>query len=145
MINVRDLLSALLIGAVGLFFLIGSLRYPIGTHQQMGPGYFPLVLSSITIAAAIWIFISGLKIRPELSKIEWRSLLAISGSVAAFALGASYLGLIPAIFLSVLVAIFGDDAPTLRRLLILPAVLAIAAWLLFRVGLGLPIVAFRGF
>lgn len=142
--NPRDLIGGALIGAVGLMFLAASFDLRIGTPRQMGPGYFPVVLSVTMIAIAVWIIISSWKDVTTVPKIHWRPLLAVAGSIAVFAVGSLSLGLVPGIFLAAVVAVLGDDAPTFRRLVFLPALLSVIAWLVFRVGLGLQLAAFRG-
>jgi hypothetical protein len=41
-----DFLTGLLFLALGSFAIIYGSRYPIGTASRMGPGYYPLLVSS---------------------------------------------------------------------------------------------------
>lgn len=45
--NRRDLFAGLLLSAFGVFFLVYSLQYPIGTVNLMGPGFFPMCVSVV--------------------------------------------------------------------------------------------------
>jgi hypothetical protein len=64
-------------------------------------------------------------------------MLAVLAAIAGFALIMRFFGLIPAMFVSVVVASLGDRTARPRATLALAAVAAIGVWLVFRVGLGL--------
>jgi len=60
----KRILTGILAVVTALIFGIGSLKYPIGEVRNMGPGFFPLMLSSIMMAfgilnlvIALWIYL----------------------------------------------------------------------------------------
>ena len=81
----------------------------------------------------------GLAERPD-----WISFLAIGGGLATFALTADRFGLLPAAFLTVLVASSPDRSLPWWGKLALGAFMALLAWVLFIQALGLPFRAIRG-
>lgn len=136
----RDLLAGVLLFVIGGAFLVGSLGMRIGTARSMGAGYFPLIASSITLVLGL--VIAGLALRRAAGEIErpdLRPFLAVTASVGTFAVALGSLGLLPAIMATVLVAALADRRSTPLSALVLAAVLAMASWLIFIVGLGMPI------
>ena len=43
----RNVLKGLFLIAIALAFGLGSLKYPVGKLERAGPGFFPLLVSSI--------------------------------------------------------------------------------------------------
>ena len=147
-IDVRDVCAGALVAAIGLFFLIGSLSYDIGDSQQMGPGYFPFVLGGGTVLMGLAIALPALRRRVDAAPLSFgnlRPLVAILLGVAAFGAGLSYLGLVPAVLASVAISALGHQPVRLLPTAILAVCTAAASWLVFIMGLGLPLVAFKGF
>ncbi len=144
--NLKDLIGGALFAAVGVYFLWGGLGLRFGEAARMGPGYVPVLLSIILIAlSCVTLFRAFRPSEPVYIRIAWRPVLAVAGGVVAFGLGFWKLGLIPAICASVLVAALGDPRSRLFSAILVAAFLAISSWLIFRVGLGLSMPAFRGF
>lgn len=133
----RDLVGGLIVAGIGAAFLLGSLRMRIGGAMDMGPGYFPFACSIVVLALGLWIAAAGLRSEFAIETPEWRQVLAVLGGVAAFAMLLGPFGLIPAVVTGSLVASLGDPTSRLGEALLLAAGTAIAAWLVFRVGLGL--------
>ena len=140
--NAKDLLGGLLMGAIGLYFLVGAFGMRIGTARAMGPGYLPLALGIIMLGLAVLIFLRGLQPGERVEPIAWRPLIWVSVSVLAFGLGFIWLGLIPAIALTVLTASLADRTSGIFGAIVVAVVLGVSAWLIFSVGLGLPMPAF---
>ena len=84
--NQQDFGSALLFAFLGVGGLWFGREYDIGAASDMGPGYFPLVLSWGLIAFGVVIGIRALSIRgPEVQTVVWRSVLLVLGAILAFA------------------------------------------------------------
>lgn len=143
--NLRDLVGALLFASLGVIVLVGASGYRLGTAQSMGPGYFPTVLGVVLIALSLIVGLLGMKVPTRLPSIAWRPLIAVAASIVAFGLALRWLGLIPAIFLTVSIAALGDSNSRLLSVILTAIVLAVASWAIFRLGLGLPMPAFREF
>ena len=138
-----DLIAGLLIIAVGMFFLFGAMQYRMGTIVRMGPGMLPLYLSMIAIGLGAIITLlafgrSGTVPRPSL-----RAMAAVLGAIATFGLLVGRTGLLPAVFLAVLVASLADRESALATRLIAAAVVAGVCTLVFVGLLGLQMRAFR--
>ncbi len=97
--NPEDFGSAVLfvvIGGAGLWF---GREYEVGTASDMGPGYFPNVLSGCLIVFGLVLGLRSLKIPgPKLEPIVWRGVFFTLGSILAYALLIESAGLAPAIF-----------------------------------------------
>jgi hypothetical protein len=142
----REVTAGTIVILVAVAFLIPSLNYGIGTLRSMQSGLYPLGTALITIAIGIGIILDGLRRRARSSfdeRISWRPLLAVSAGIAAFALIAPRFGFLPATVVAVLTSSLGDSESRLFQTLALAAALALAAWLIFTYGLGMPIPAYR--
>lgn len=136
-VNVRDFVGGAVICAVGLYFLVGALDMRVGSAMQMGPGYFPMLVGGIVAGLGVIIMLTSLASSARFYAVDWRPMLAVLSAIAGFALILRFFGLIPAMFVAVVIAALGDRTARPRATLALAAVAAIGAWLVFRVGLGL--------
>jgi hypothetical protein len=134
---------------LGLGAAFEGSRLEIGTLQQMGPGFLPVVLG--LILAALGTLIAGsaavsrgghaeetIPARPE-----WRGWACVVAGPALFVVGGYYGGLIPAAFLCVFVSALGDRTATLGRSLALAAGVTLLGVVLFSQVLGVPFPAGR--
>jgi hypothetical protein len=139
-----DLVGGTLLFIVGaVFAAYAASRYGLGTLQQMRPGMFPAgagcALSILGAAIAIpAYFRSG-----TLPVLRLRAPLLVLLSVALFAMSIRSLGLIPAICLSTIAASVADGRIGPIGILILCAAISVAAYLIFSVAIGLPLVMVR--
>src|SRR5690606_12990252 len=120
-----------------LWFGIRALNMNLGTTTNMGPGYFPAALSALCVILGLVLMFRWLTLTAERIDVDWRPLFAVGASLVAFALLMKYLGLIPAIVGTVLVASFGDRDMKILHALILGVAMAVYSWLVFNKGLGL--------
>jgi Tripartite tricarboxylate transporter TctB family len=135
-----DLFSGLLFAALGAAILWIGADYSLGVASRIGPGYVPRLLG--ILLAAIGLFLVGRSrwtteiIDPT---IAWRPLALIFGGVVAFALVFEATGLVPAILVSVGIANYATTENRWITAVVLGALLAFFAWLLFVKGLSLPL------
>lgn len=142
--SVPDIGGGLLIVVIAGLFAAGAAGYPLGTLNNPGPGVFPLAISVITGLLGLGIAIKGFLGAGEAPvAITHRSVAAVIASVAAFALMIRPFGLIPTLFVVVLLAALGSGKSRPLPSLAVAATTAIGCWLIFVVGLGLPIAAIR--
>jgi len=108
---------------------------------------FPRAIGLSLFVIGVAVAISDFRRRLLAPATVWRlrPCLAISASVLAFTAGIEYGGLIPAAFVSVLVAAFGSPEYQLRHSIVLAFIIAVAVSLLFVGLLGQPIKLFAGF
>ncbi|SDW44474.1 tripartite tricarboxylate transporter TctB family protein [Roseicitreum antarcticum] len=132
--------------AVGIAFAAGSwLGLDLGTMRRLGPGALPLGLGVILAILGITILSQIVTTgttpvpRPDL-----RALAAVGVAIATFALLTERMGLLPAVFGSVvaMTTVIGDLGWPGRIALAL--CIAIGVWVIFILGLRLPIRTFGG-
>jgi len=138
-----DLISGLVVLGISSFFAYGALDYRIGTMTRMGPGYVPLILGLIGMALGVAIILTSIGRSGGLESFRWRVVLPVVASIAAFLLLLPRTGLIPATFVSVVVAAFASPKSRILPTLLLGVVVAVLIWISFVVLLGLLIPVLR--
>jgi hypothetical protein len=141
--NPKDLIAAAAVFAVGLFWVVHGLSYPMGTMVRMGSGFFPVVLGVTILVLAVFLLLQALAVDDRLEPILWRPFAAVSASIAAFGLALAWLGMGPAILATVVISSLADRASRPMGTIILAIGLMIAIWLVFILGLGMTIPLFR--
>lgn len=123
----------------GVGFMIMALEHRLGTASEMGPGYFPLILSLFLIAVGFSLmvrafFISSVtEVAPRL-----RPILMIMLGLVGFSLLVRPLGFPAAVFAGTLTSAYGGDKFRWTSGLLLSCGLAIFCTVVFVKGLGLP-------
>jgi hypothetical protein len=138
--------------AAGVWVMIEASGYPLGTLRRMGPGYFPVLLGALLAAMggllALTALLSGEagcagEPREDDVRPDARALVAVLAGLGAFALLLPRFGLVPAVAALVVISAQGSGQMRPLGALALAVVLAALAWAIFRLGLGLPLPAFR--
>jgi hypothetical protein len=132
------------LGAAAFVFSLHGLR--LGTPAHMGPGFFPAVVSAVVCLLGIVILLLSLggkaapQAEPENTRVGYMfaTLGAILAAILAFALLLRPLGLVVSIFVLVIVARLVRWG-SWREILTLGATLALIAYLIFVVGLNMPL------
>ena len=124
--------------ALGLFILVESSNYPVGSLLRMGPGYFPTMLGVVLLLLGGLLFASGVGSTARIGAPEVRAPFFIGLGVASFALVLPTFGLAPAIVLLVVLSSFASASSRLKQTLIMAVVLIAFAWLVFVKRLSLP-------
>ncbi|MGY6533880.1 MAG: tripartite tricarboxylate transporter TctB family protein [Pararhodobacter sp.] len=152
-IDPRAVAGGLLATALGGFALWQGAGYDIGTARRMGPGWFPVALGGLLVAMGLVLALWGMVRRPQASGAEadaesespdWRALAAIAAGLAAFAALVERAGLVPAVFALVALSSLAAGPPRPLRVALLAGVISALSYLVFRLGLGLPLPAFAG-
>lgn len=140
----RDIAGGALLIVVGLAFSFYAFaNYELGTINRMGPGMFPMALGIILAAFGAMQAIPAFFRTGTMPEIRiWTPIFVLSG-VAAFALMVRPFGLLPAVIAVVVISSFAELKIRPLSLLILTGSLCLMSWLIFSVGLGLPIPMFR--
>jgi hypothetical protein len=142
-IGYRDAVGGALLVAVGAVFAIYSwIHYPLGSVTRMGAGMVPFSLGVLLAILGGMVFMTSLSREGSFTEIRVATPLVILASVVVFALVIIPFGLLPAAFLATLIAAFADLSFRPVRNVILAAVLSAVAYLIFAVGLQLPIPLF---
>ena len=103
----KDLASGLIFAAFGAAYgTMAYLNLPMGRALNMGPGYFPIVLSSLLILLGLFVAVSafGREDGTPIGKAAWRGVTMIMLALAVFVLTLQPLGLLPASVLTSFVA-----------------------------------------
>jgi hypothetical protein len=134
-----DFLAGLTFVLFGIGFFIGSLGYEYGSAQQMGPGYFPRVLSTGLLVLGLLQIVGSTRQEPSVMdrpRLYVKPLIFVLGGMAIFAATLETFGIVVAAML--LVTIAGIVAPDRRWLEIAAAAAVLAAFsaLVFVKGLG---------
>jgi len=133
-----NLISGLTVMSVGILGVILSQNYNVGTLTNMGPGFFPLMLSVILSLLGVAITLKSFFEKSESVVIKWRSLLAITSSILIFGILLVNFGLIISTVASVLVSTMIIDI-SIRKKLYLILGLSIVNLLIFGLILQIPL------
>lgn len=139
----RDIFTGLILALVGgLAALYAAQHYSLGTVTRMGPAMVPVSLGVILAGFGLAIAIPGFRRKGEAIALPFRPLLVISASILAFTFTIETLGLVPAVFLTVVIATFCETRVPLVRAVLLGAAMAFMTWVIFILGLALPMHSF---
>jgi hypothetical protein len=142
-LNRRDAALGLIFILIGIAFAIGSRSAEIGTAFRMGPGYFPLLLSTVLMHLGGIIVAGSFKGANELFVIvPWRGLLLVLAAPVIFGLTVRKLGLAPAIVLTVVLSVFASQRSSLRLVGAMAIGLTLFCVAVFSYGLRLPLPLF---
>ena len=140
-LSAKDFLAGLVFIAFGLSFAYAAWGYNLGTAIRMGPGYFPVVLGGLLVLLGILVLVEA-AVAGEHSPtgpVPWRGLVLILGSVLFFGFTVRRIGLVPSLFLTVLLAALSSARTGIVAALVLAAGLTAACTLIFTYALGLPL------
>lgn len=141
----NDLCCGLLFVLIALVFGYQALfKLEIGTLRNMGPGFFPMVLSIITMVIGIAIAIPSLRsaiVESDLA-IPWRGLATISVAPILFGFMIGPFGMVPSILVLAAVSSLASRKTTPMSAVGTSVVLAAICAGIFVYGLGMPIPLF---
>ena len=129
----KDLLTGAVFTGFGLAFAITSTTYEVGSPLRMGPGFFPLVLGGLLVLLGVLIAVTGLVAGSgaEIGTVPWRSLVLLLAAVLLFGFTVRDLGLVPALFLAVLLAAFAGRGVRPVQAVVIAASLTALSVLIF--------------
>ena len=136
----KDFWSGVIYLAAALFGLIVGSDYSMGRAGQMGPGYFPIILSSLLLMFGALTLVRAFIVPGEsVTKFALKPALLIIGSVVVFGLLVERAGFIVAMFVSILMSAGASSEFRFEWRAMLGLALFIAAGaLLFVKALGVP-------
>jgi hypothetical protein len=138
----RDVVSGVVVMAIGAGFLLNGLELERGSSFRMGPGYFPTLLSVLMIGLGMLITVLAIR-KPATESgfggLPWKGLGLIIGATVLFGLTLRGLGLGPVLVITVLATAWASRYATLRASLLLSLGLAAFCAFLFIRLLGLPL------
>jgi hypothetical protein len=134
----RNQIAGMLVFTLGVFVIVESLNYDIGTAAQTGPGFLPLGLGILTLIFGPLIACVNHETSIAGVMIPWRPTVLVLAGVLAFALLIESAGLILATGALVFIAGSADPAHTWRSLFHLFLFLTTAVYVIFKVFLSIP-------
>jgi hypothetical protein len=137
--NAKDFWAGLMFLAFGAGFVVAARGYPMGSAVRMGPAYFPTVLGIVLALLGAAILLKSFAAeRAAVPRFALRPLLLVLLAIVLFALLLKPLGLVLSTLVLVLVGAYAGHEFRWREALILGAVLAAFAVLVFNYALQLP-------
>ena len=135
----KDLLAGAVFVGFGLAFAVTSTTYEIGSPLRMGPGFFPLILGGILVVLGGLIAVTGYLAADggEIGTIPWRALVLLLAAVLLFGFTVRDLGLVPALFLAVLLAAFAGRGVQPVQAVVIAVSLTVVSVLIFVYALQL--------
>jgi putative tricarboxylic transport membrane protein len=101
---------------LGSFFLtIGAVAasmavsYSFGTSSRMGPGYFPMIISSLLVITGLLVLFRSRLSHVPIAAVGWKPVVVVSGAIVIFGLVVEPLGLPIAVFLLTVVSATTSD------------------------------------
>jgi hypothetical protein len=135
----KDILAGGIFIALGLAFSLGALAYDIGTPLRMGPGYMPLALGGLLAALGVGIIVKGFIAGEgeEIGVPDWRAVILVIAAVLFFGITVRGLGVVAALFGSVLLASLARSRTPWRQALVIAVGITALSVVIFIVALRL--------
>ena len=143
--NIKDLASGAIFAAVGILYgAIAWTSLPIGVAFNMGPGYFPIVLSGMLIAFGIFIAARALYVAQEtpFGVVPWRGIVLLTASVLVFAASLEYLGLFLGVFATAFIASLAPRDAKVLKAAATSLLIAVFCTAVFSYGLSIQVPVF---
>ncbi|WP_295047739.1 tripartite tricarboxylate transporter TctB family protein [uncultured Paracoccus sp.] len=139
-----DIVGGAVLIAVGLGFSgYAYTHYDMGTINRMGPGMFPAAMGLILAAFGLMQAIPAFFRAGPIPEIRIWSPIFVLASIGAFAAMIRPFGLLPSIAVLILISSCAELKLRPVSLLILTGTMCVMSWLIFRVGLGVPLAMAR--
>jgi hypothetical protein len=132
----KNLLKGLFLIAIALAFGIGSLKYPVGKLERAGPGFFPLMVSSILGLLGLAMVVRSRFAERKPMEFSVKNIAIIMASLIGFALLSRYANMIVGITFLVFASTTAGSSYSWSRNTMIAAVLIGIAFV-FEKGLGL--------
>jgi len=136
----KDMVAGAIFVAFAIGFGVVSTAYPMGSAAQMGPGYYPLLLSGVLGLLGLVIGLAGWR-KPAQQMVVVRPLALISVLAAPLLFGVILrpLGFVPAVILTSLLATMAAPRMSWRARILTAIGLALGCTAIFIWALGIPL------
>ena len=138
--NDRNLWRGVFISAVAVMFGAAAARYPLGDLAHVGPGLFPLMLSTLLLLVGVIMMARSLFVEKQAIELNLRNVAIILASLCGFAVIAEFVNMIAAIVFLVFFSGLAASSYSWQRNVKISVVLIVIAFA-FRdfLGLNLPL------
>jgi hypothetical protein len=143
--NTKQASAGAIFVVVGVFFgVYAAITLDFGTARNMGPGYFPVVLSGLLVVLGLSSLVASLGQEDieRLSVTPWRGIVLITLAPVVFGLLLDGLGLVLSVAAVVLLTAYASVRATLLRSVLLAVAISAFCSLVFHYGLGIPVPLF---
>lgn len=130
--------------ALSVVFILGGLELGFGSPRRLGTGAFPVLTGLVLAALSVAVIVIDFRDTSDAERPDWLSFAAIGAALMVFATSVERIGLVPGVFLTIVVASFPDPSLRWPGKIGLGIAVALASWGLFIGALGLPFDAFEG-
>lgn len=138
----KDLWTGLFYIALGAGAVFIARDYEMGSTLRMGAGYVPTLLGyALCVVGILAVLRAFLRRGERIEPLAWKALALVLGSVVVFGFLARGAGLLPAVFLLVVISAIASPSAKRIQTLSIAAGTAIFAWLVFTRALGVPLQA----
>ena len=135
----KDFWAGLMFVAFGMFFLVASRKYKMGTAMHMGPAYFPAVLGGLMAVLGAIMFLQSLVVKGDkVPELFFRPLFLVCLSLFLFGYLIQPIGMVLSIALLVVMSAYAGHEFKLKEVLILAVLATFFSVLVFVKVLGLP-------
>ena len=143
--NPQDLGAGLLFIAIGVIGIYFGQDLEFGSSRNMGPGYFPTLLSAFILLIGIIVAARGVTIDgPPIEEVRLRPLIVLVVAMLVFGYLVSYIGLgVTAVLLAVMAA-YAQPKVRLLETVIFAVALSAFVVVIFVYALGQPMPVFGG-
>lgn len=139
-LDYRDIIGGLLLVCVGTSYAAYSYsKYDLGAIARMGPGMFPLGLGIILATLGAVLLVQAFRRPGKWPTFNLLEPLLVLTGIVVFGLTIRPLGLIPAICLLIVIVSPAEGRLRPRAIAGLCIFISVICWLIFSVGLGLPV------
>ncbi|WP_201841881.1 tripartite tricarboxylate transporter TctB family protein [Microvirga zambiensis] len=106
----KDFFAGVMFLAIGVIAIYETSNLPFGTLSNIGPGFFPVVLSSLcTFFGALIVVLSLLSIKqPEPLSLSWRPIVLVAATISFGVLIAPF-GFVPSLVVLVAISSLADS------------------------------------
>lgn len=140
----KNVVAALIVFAIGLAAFIDAQRNAFGSLRAIGPGFMPTIVSACLMVIGVLMLARAVVAEAEaLPRIAWRPLLLVTAGLLAFFFSMSWVGYLPAIFLTCVIVALADKVERPLTMLAVIVGLCVFSWFVFTLLLGIPMPAFR--
>ncbi|WEX88010.1 tripartite tricarboxylate transporter TctB family protein [Sinorhizobium garamanticum] len=143
--NGRDFVGGAAMVIVSLLFIWFGRDLDVGNSFQMGPGYFPVMLSLLLIGIGVLIMVQSLVVtvkgEPD-APANWKAYALVILAPVFFGLAISRLGLVPTMFLMIVTVSSASKYADWRHSIALALFMTICSVVLFTRLLSLPVSSF---
>jgi len=141
-LNRKDAAASLFFIGVGLLY--GSItlaKLPIGQVTEMGPGFFPIVLSSVLILLGGIGLLKSLSSGPgtPFGKVAWRPVITLTAGIVFFGAVLSGLGMLLTVFGTAVISAAASPALKAKSAVLIGLGISVFCVLVFILALRLPI------